>query len=113
MPTVNPITGQTLAVSSTAQIWQVGTGGPHGAGIYPTPQLLTPATALVFWLGGMQDANGNFIGFIADPTDPFDINYAKVHGKGTYQKTRIGPFFDFQKSRVSGYFYFPDNGSRH
>ena len=105
----------TLPNNSPPVIWAFSTGGSKGVGFYPNlwtfaGNNLTPATALVFWLGGMQDLNGNFIGFSADPTDPFDVKYAAIHGVGTYQKTRIGPFFDFQKSRVSGYFYFPDNG---
>ena len=113
MPTKNPLTGAALPLNThLAEVWVVGTYNASGPGVTsgPNGQFLTPATALVFWLGGMQDANGNFIGFSADPTDPFDAKYATIHGAGTYQKNRIGPFFDFQKSRVSGYFYFPDNG---
>ena len=30
--------------------------------------------------------------------------------RSTHQPTRIGLFFDFQASRLSGYLYFPDNG---
>jgi prepilin-type N-terminal cleavage/methylation domain-containing protein len=53
---------------------------------------LTPATALAFWLGGMSDANGNFIGFSADPTNPLSAT----------DTSRLGPFFDFDMSRVAG-----------
>ena len=72
-----------------------------------------------FWLGYFQSTTGsgvtgNFIGFSADPTDPFDVNYAATGGTATgaakYQSARIPAFFDFQISRVSNYQYFPDNG---
>ena len=111
MPTINPITNLQLSVGPQLATWAHGSSPTNpGPFFWAQSQFLTPATALVFWLGGMQDANGNFIGFSADPTDPFDAKYATIHGAGTYQKTRIGPFFDFQASRVSGYQYFPDNG---
>ena len=68
---------------------------------------LTPQTALVFWLGGIPDANGNLCGFAADPTNPFQIpaNCA----------SRIKPFYDFDLNRVSKtggsltYSYWPQN----
>lgn len=62
---------------------QAGAAAPAG--------LSSPADALVFWLGGARDANGNFIGFDKNPQDPF--------GNST---SRIGPFFDFDRARVSG-----------
>jgi prepilin-type N-terminal cleavage/methylation domain-containing protein len=59
-----------------------------------------PGQALVFWLGGMKDANGNYIGFSRDQRNPFD----------TTSTSRIGPFFAFDKARLSsdGY-YYPQN----
>jgi prepilin-type N-terminal cleavage/methylation domain-containing protein len=51
----------------------------------------TPAEALVFWLGGMRDSNGNFVGFSANPVNPFDT---------TSSTGRIGPFFDFDRTRL-------------
>ena len=33
---------------------------------------LDPASALVFWLGGVTDKDGKLIGFSADPKNPFD-----------------------------------------
>ena len=82
-----------------------------------------PSILLLPWSSGwagFRDQSGNFIGFSADPTDPFNVNYAAAHGAGTYQPARIQPFFDFQMSRIppistatpliSGYQYFPDNG---
>ena len=48
---------------------------------YPT---ITPDTALCFWLGGAQDANGHFIGFSSNPTNPFDNG-----------ASRQPPFFEF------------------
>ena len=53
-----------------------------------------PNVALRFWLGGPA---GN--GFSADPQDPFDI---KTFSQGLPpQPSRIGPFFDFDVSRVA------------
>jgi len=46
-----------------------------------------PDVALVFWLGGAQDPSGAFIGFSANPQNPFDSS-----------ANRIGPFFNFQKA---------------
>ena len=75
----------------------------------PLPPL-TPATALVFWLGGMQDAQGNFIGFQRQPGKP----------DSTTTTDGSGRLFDFQALRIpptnaatptaSLYQYFPDNG---
>jgi hypothetical protein len=51
---------------------------------------LDAASSLVFWLGGMTDKDGQMIGFSADPKNPFD----------TTNKSRIGPFFDFDRARL-------------
>jgi prepilin-type N-terminal cleavage/methylation domain-containing protein len=51
---------------------------------------LDPSTALRFWLGGMPDAQGRPIGFSKDPAHPFDNTTA----------SRIGPFFEFDPSRL-------------
>ena len=59
---------------------------------------ITPDTALVFWLGGATDGNGNFIGFSANPQNPFDTSAA-----------RIGPYYDFDKTRI-GPLPFPGAG---
>ena len=48
--------------------------------------------ALVFCLGGMYSSNTGFIGFSANPTNPFDITSPIA--------TRIGPFFEFDQRRV-------------
>ena len=65
------------------------------------PQKYNPATALVFWLGGMQDPNGNLIGFSADRKNPFDPD----------AKSRIGPFFEFYQQYLGksggGIKYYP------
>jgi prepilin-type N-terminal cleavage/methylation domain-containing protein len=48
---------------------------PWGNGVsYPT---VTPDTALCFWLGGAQDASGNFIGFSANQQNPFDASASR------------------------------------
>lgn len=64
----------------------------------PDTTYITPAGALTFWLGGKPDwVSGTtvkgFLGFSADPTDPFD-NYA-------ISPSRIKPFFDFDPNRVA------------
>ena len=80
---------------------------PRYTGAPPTG--ITSDTALVFWCGGAQDASGNFIGFSANPQNPFDTSAA-----------RIGPYYDFDKTRIkttgasaSGITlcqYYPQNG---
>ena len=47
-------------------------------GTYHGGAAFTPATALVFWLGGAQNASGNFIGFSTNPEDPFDTGTARL-----------------------------------
>jgi prepilin-type N-terminal cleavage/methylation domain-containing protein len=54
---------------------------------------LTPFNSLTFWLGG-RVVGGQFIGFSADPADPFDLNSA------TPNASRIGPFFEFDPLRT-------------
>jgi prepilin-type N-terminal cleavage/methylation domain-containing protein len=63
-------------------------GSALGTAILPS----NPAEALVFWLGGMRDTNGNFVGFSSNQINPFDT---------TTGSSRIGPFFDFDRSRVA------------
>lgn len=49
-----------LAIENNVFSWDVSTCGP--------------ASALVFWLGGIPDANGKPGGFFLSPTDPLGIN---------------------------------------
>ncbi len=64
---------------------------------------LTPQTALVFWLGGLPDADGLPSGFAANPLDPF----APPPGFPSYQAgvtpctSRIASFFEFDSTRLS------------
>ncbi|MGA2066906.1 MAG: type II secretion system protein [Thermoguttaceae bacterium] len=83
---------------------------------FPAPGMpTTPAEALVFWLAGMVDTNSGsptynqFIGFSANPLNPFDISSTAA---------RIGPFYDFDRTRtgpgssgsaVSCLVYYPQN----
>ncbi len=61
-----------------------GNGG-GGALAYP---VCSADTALAFWLGGVQDGATNlFVGFSANPQNPFDNN-----------PSRVGPFFEFDRS---------------
>jgi prepilin-type N-terminal cleavage/methylation domain-containing protein len=56
---------------------------------------MTPATALVFWLGGMPELDssgtptGRCIGFSQNPANPFDNS-----------TSRIGPFYEFDPGRL-------------
>ncbi len=75
---------------------------------------LTPETALVFWLGGIPDADGQLQGFAANPSNPF-----LKPGSGTGEcASRIRPFFDFDTNRISKdasgkltYKYWPQNAT--
>ncbi len=51
--------------------------------------MYNPSTALVFWLGGAQDLSGAFVGFSANPQNPFDNS-----------QSRVQPAFDFQRATV-------------
>ncbi len=57
---------------------------------HPNAGSLTYETALTFWLGGMRGAGGEYIGFSANPVNPFD----------TTTSSRIGPFFEFDLDRL-------------
>ncbi len=50
---------------------------------------LSPAEAMVFWLGGLPDETGRLIGFSADPANPF--------GAGG---SRLDPMFEFDETRL-------------
>jgi hypothetical protein len=55
------------------------------------PVTLTGMEALVFWLGGIRDSNGNFQGFSADKRTPWDSTNTK----------RKGPFFEFKQKQIT------------
>ena len=59
---------------------------------------MSPATALVFWLGGMPDAQGKLSGFSQNPADPFE--------SPATTPSRIGPFFDFDPGHLSHNSYY-------
>ena len=63
------------------------------------PAEYNPGTALAFWLGGDRDADGNFIGFSADPSNPFDVD-AVGAPLTTKCPSRIQPFYDFNRERM-------------
>ena len=58
-----------------------------------------PASALVFWLGGVSAQSG-FPGFSKNPKDPFDRT----------TEARIGPFYEFKPERKEGDYYFAEQG---
>lgn len=88
-----------LAGSNTSQQWnnlrsaiQRATQ-PYGYSL--DINYLDPATALVFFLGGIPEISngqttGKLLGFSANPSNPFDYTSA----------SRIGPFFDFDPTRL-------------
>jgi len=45
---------------------------------YSATSIFSPLTALVFWIGGAQDVNGEFIGFSANPQNPFDASASRI-----------------------------------
>jgi prepilin-type N-terminal cleavage/methylation domain-containing protein len=53
---------------------------------------MNPSTALVFWLGGLPDAQGRLSGFSMDPSNPF--------ASPSTVTSRIGPFYDFDPSHL-------------
>ena len=76
-----------------------------------------PTTALVFWLGGAQDGTGQFIGFSANPQNPFDNSPGRIgpffdFGKATATNPRFGQFNNVSAggSSIGLWQYFPDNG---
>ncbi len=60
--------------------------------------IMTPATALAFWLGGMPDAQGKLSGFSKNPADPFE--------SPATTPSRIGPFFEFDPGRLQNNAYY-------
>ncbi len=66
---------------------------------------ITPASALVFWLGGKPDANGVPDGFNADPRNPFAPG-----------GSRTKPLFEFKQERLAmdengSPAYYPETGT--
>lgn len=57
-----------------------------------------PDKALVFWLGGMPDAQGRPSGFSKDPANPFTSPITVP--------SRKGPFYDFDPGRIQNYQYY-------
>ena len=85
------------------------------------PTNITPDTALCFWLGGAQDASGAFIGFSANPANPFDGSQSRIPISYEFDKTTNATRF-FSKGPIAGpsnpggntnwalWQYFPLNG---
>jgi prepilin-type N-terminal cleavage/methylation domain-containing protein len=59
---------------------------------------MNPATAMIFWLGGMPDAQGRLSGFSKNPADPFE--------SPATTPSRIGPFFEFDPGRINNNRYY-------
>jgi hypothetical protein len=82
----------------------------------PYPKI-TPDTALCFWLGGAQDASGGFVGFSANPTNPFDYGQSRTPTIFELVKTRVNKPLSATPNLPSGggffynlYQYYPPNG---
>ena len=71
---------------------------PPGGAAFPLQ--LRPETALSFWLGGLRDINGNFVGFSSNPADPLNISIPYDSSSTSTTGGRVGPFFDFDMTRV-------------
>ena len=84
IPLPNPTT---LVYSSTPYMYWMGAGY---TGTYPIT--LSGMEALVFWLGGVRDANGTFQGFSSNPAAPW--------GTGNASYKLKGPFYEFDAVRV-------------
>lgn len=68
----------------------------NGNGSYGDSFILKGDQCLVFFLGGRRSlSNGALIGFSTNSTNPFYVPPA-----GTPQGTRVGPFFQFDPTRV-------------
>ena len=87
-----------------AVFWDSTSNTAQPAGAVPFPTLLSPATALTFWLGGVRDpGSGTYLGFSANPVDPFDYYPIKNMTSGTSMPvfpSRKGPYYEFDKSRL-------------
>lgn len=81
---------------------QLGTGGTaNGSGVDGglDPANLTPASAIVFWLGGLPDPNPNskrLLGFSANPRNPFDPTAPPLPKLFEFSEPRLRRFTDFQ-----------------
>lgn len=64
------------------------------------PDYYTAGNALPFWLGGSQDADGKYIGFSADPSNPFDVD-ASGNPLAVKSASRIQPFYEFDRLRLA------------
>jgi prepilin-type N-terminal cleavage/methylation domain-containing protein len=82
----------------------LATAFPNYTGGLPNGVNLNPSTALLFWLGGMTDANGNYNGFSKNPQNPFDTNASRYPAFYSFDRSRITP-----SATVGNGQYFPDN----
>jgi prepilin-type N-terminal cleavage/methylation domain-containing protein len=80
-------TSPTVTYSSTPYMYWMGPGYNGG---YPVT--LNGMAALVYWLGGVRDANLTFQGFSSNPAAPWDTTNARYKIKG--------PFYEFDAARV-------------
>ena len=90
----NPADLQQFCKAAWPRVYWVTTTANYSA---TPPQVLypkiTPATALCFWLGGAQDAatNPHFIGFSANPANPFDYGASRTPVILEFDRTRVNP----------------------
>lgn len=70
-------------------------------------EIENPASALVFWLGGLPDVDGKPSGFYANPKAPLGVG---INGAGyvaplanPLKARREAPLFDFELKNIGGY----------
>jgi prepilin-type N-terminal cleavage/methylation domain-containing protein len=71
------------------------------------PAKFTPDVALLFWLGGAQDANGQFIGFSANPQNPFDSSASRIPNPYDFEKANANSRFKWTNNTLT----IPTGGS--
>ena len=66
-----------------------------------------PASALVFWLGGLPDVDGKPSGFYANPKAPLGVGLNRggvvAPLANPLQARRVEPLFDFELKNIAGY----------
>jgi hypothetical protein len=87
-----------VALGTTPQAFQFW--GVPGS----TPVTLTGDQVLVFFLGGVRDANNNCFGFSTSPLNP-------TTGPATGGEARKGPYFEFPPGRLAAVNHTPSNPS--
>lgn len=73
-------------------------------------QLGNYVSSLVFWLGGLPNADGIPSGFYANPKAPLGIDANNNPIRKPYRATREKPFYSFDRKSLAS-FWFDDSGA--